>query len=383
MKEPMARTKKIEDLDPNMQVRPAASAAGAVSWRSYRDPAFSVFGLAWYEEDGRVLRRLPARARPKVREAVWDLAQHTSGGRIRFATNSTSLRLRITQPYVEMINMCPIGHSGLDLYVGAPGEEVYWNSVRPDLPAQRAGKPYETVLFEKAERKMREITLYLPVYNAVIDLSIGLDDGAVVRPPASYAHDKPMAFYGTSITQSGCASRPGNGYVPMLGQILSTDVVNLGFSGNGLGERELAELVAEVEASVFVLDYEANAGLENMAKNLGPFVEILRKQHPETPVLIISKYFFSKIHYMPEGYDGAKRSAASFKKIAADLSAKYPGPVQFVDGWTLIGPDTPYATVDGVHPNDYGFSLMAERLAPVLKRLLQRRAGRGAIVKET
>jgi len=377
MKGPMTRAKKIEDLDPNMQARSPASDGGAVSWRSYRDPAFTVFGLAWYEEDGRVLRRLPARARPKVREAVWDLAQHTSGGRIRFATDSTSLRLRLTQPYVEMINMCPIGHSGLDLYVGAPGEEVYWNSVRPDLAAQRAGKPYETVLFEKAEKKMREITLYLPVYNAVIDLTIGLDDGAVVTPPASYAHDKPIVFYGTSITQSGCASRPGNGYVPILGQMLNTDVVNLGFSGNGLGEPELAELVAEVEASVFVLDYEANAGLEKMAKNLGPFVEIIRKHHPETPILILSKFFFSKIHYMPEGYDGAKRSAACFKKIAAELSAKYRGPVQFVDGWRLIGPDTRYATVDGVHPNDYGFSLMAERLAPVLKRLLQRHAGVG------
>lgn len=365
---------KIEQLDPNMKAAGAEPAGETVVWRSHSDHGFAVAGLAWYEADGRTaLRRLPERARAVVREPVWSLAQYPSGGRLRFRTDSTSLRVRITQPYVEMTNMGPIGHSGLDLYVGPPGETVYWASARPDLAAQRAGTPYEILFFEKIERRMRDLTLYLPLYNALTGLEIGLDTGAAVDKPEPYAHAKPIVFYGTSITQSGCASRAGNGYVPILGQLLNSDVVNLGFSGNGMGEPELAELVAEIDASVFVLDYEANAGLERMRENLLPFAEIIRRKHPRTPMLILSKPFFSMIHFMPEGYEGARTSAAYFEEIARTLRGKYPGPTHFVNGWSLIGPDTPYAYVDGVHPNDYGFWMMAEGLAPILRPLLEAR----------
>lgn len=359
---------KIEQLDPNMKAAGAESAGQAVVWRAHSDPGFSVFGLPWYEADGRqTLRRLPGRAQGVVREPVWALAQHPSGGRIRFRTDSASLRVRITQPHVEMINMGPIGHSGIDLYVGPPGDSVYWASARPDLAAQRAGAPYEVLFFENIERRIRDITLYLPLYNSLTSLEIGLDHSAVLEKPAPYAYARPIVFYGTSITQSGCASRAGNGYVPILGQLLNSDVVNLGFSGNGKGDPELAELVAEIDASVFVLDYEANAGLDLMRENLMPFAETIRRKHPRTPMLILSKPFFSKIHFMPEGYEGERRSAEFFEEVARTLRRNYPGPTHFVNGWSLIGPDTPYAYVDGIHPNDHGFWLMADGLAPILR----------------
>jgi lysophospholipase L1-like esterase len=360
----------IERLDPNMKSGETASVNHAIAWRSYADAAFTVCGLPWYGVHERALRRLPARAQAIVREPVWHLAQHPSGARLRFRTDSTSLRLRITQPFCEMINMCPIGHSGIDLYVGPPDAQVYWASVRPDLAAQRAGKPFETLVANKLRAEMREITLYLPVYNSLLDLEIGLDSTARVLPPTPYVLQRPMVFYGTSITQSGCASRPGNGYVPILGQLLGCDVVNLGFSGNGLGEPEMADLVAEIDASVFVLDYEANAGLDKMRDNLMPFAQTIRRAHPRTPLVILSKPFFSKVHMDAEGYEGAKRANTFFGEVVRTLNAAYPGPTRFVDGWTLIGPDTRYAYVDGVHPNDYGFALMAERLAPVLRELL-------------
>lgn len=363
--------KSIEELDPNMRNQSTLSADGALTWRSHTNPAFSVFGLHWHQADGKQLRRLPERARRQVREEVWRLAQHPSGARLRFKTDSAELRLRLTQPFCEMTNMCPIGHSGIDLYVGEPGQRVYWASVRPDLSAQRAEKPYEALLFEKAGKTLRDITLYLPPYNSLTALEIGLESCAVLEPPTPYARAKPLVFYGTSITQSGCASRPGNGYVPLLGERLKSDVVNLGFSGNGMGEPEIARLVAEIDAAVFVLDYEANAGLERMQENLLPFARILRKQHPLTPLLILSKPFFSKIHFMPEGHEGARASRAFFSSVVETLNREYPGPSRFVDGWSLIGPETPCAYVDGVHPNDYGFAKMAEGLEPVLRELLK------------
>ncbi|MFH1377988.1 MAG: SGNH/GDSL hydrolase family protein [Planctomycetota bacterium] len=369
---------KIEDLDPNMKSKPAGSpdqpqpAVDPVSWRPSKDKAFTVFGLHWYNEDKKTLRRLPGRVQKTVPPPVWNLAQHLSGVRLRFKTNSSVLKVRIHQPLVEMTNMGPMGHSGIDLYVGAPDDMSYWGTSRPDLAAIKADKPYEHTYFEKTERTVRDITLYLPVYNSLTALDIGLDNDAVIEPPSPYANAKPIVFYGTSITQSGCASRPANGYVPMLGQLLNSDIINLGFSGNGRGEPELANLVADIDASLFVLDYEANAGLELMEKNLLPFAETIRAKHPQTPLVILSKPFFSRVNYLPDGYEGHQRSSAFFQSVAVELNKRYPGPAVFTDGWTLIGPQTPYAYVDGVHPNDYGFAQMASRLAPVLQSLLNK-----------
>lgn len=363
--------RRIEDLDPAMKGKPVpASTVAALHWHSYRDPAFTIQGLPWFGASDPTLRRLPARAQALVRPAVWDLAHHPSGARLRFQTDSSSLTLRITHPHVEMLNMAPIGHSGIDLYVGPPEKPVYWNVTRPNLAAQRAQQPYEYALFDHCSRDLRECTLYLPVYNQLNDLEIGLDAGARILPPTPYAHAKPIVFYGTSITHSGCASRPSNGYVPILGRRLNSDVVNLGFSGNGVGEPEVARLVAELDAAVFVLDYEANAGLERMRENLLPFCEILREKHPDTPLILLTKICFPKVHRMPGGPQGHREALELYHQVAENIRTRFRGLTLVVDGWSLIGPDSPLAYVDESHPNDYGFNQMATALAPVLHAVL-------------
>jgi lysophospholipase L1-like esterase len=364
-----SKTPDVEKLDPNMSSESQIAEDG-LQWISYKDPRLVVNGLNWYPDGDLVLRRLPARSENVVRESVWDLAQHPSGARIRFKSNAKKMTLKITQPRVTMVNMCPIGHSGIDVYAGPPDSMVYWKSTRPDLSAIDRGHPYDYPIFEDIAEEFHEFTLYLPVYNRLSDLQIGLDPGAQILPPTQYATGRPVVFYGTSITQSGCASRPGNGYVPILGRMLACDVVNLGFAGNGLGEPELADLVSEIDASVFVLDYEANAGLERMRENLLPFAETIRKKHLSEPIIIVSNPFWTNGHLIPDAYEAHKRAITFFRSVADKLNAKYPGPVISVDGWSLIGPETKYAYVDGVHPNDYGFAMMAEKLCPVLKSLL-------------
>ncbi|MGH7143330.1 MAG: SGNH/GDSL hydrolase family protein [Planctomycetota bacterium] len=370
---PPRKSARIEDLDPAMRGKApgaAANAAAAVTWRSYRDPAFAVHGLAWFEQDERCLRRLPGRAEKLVRPPVWDLAQHTSGARIRFQTDSSRLLLRITQPHVEMRNMAPIGHSGIDLFVGPPDRQIYWNVTRPDFDAQRAQRPFEAPLFEDLPATLRECTLYLPPYNRVIDLEIGLDAGARLWPATPYAHEKPIVFYGTSITQSGCSSRPSTGYVPQLSRLLNADVVNLGFSGNGMGEPELATLVAEIDASIFVLDYEANAGLDRMRSNLLPFCETLRRSHPATPLVLVSKICYPTNHRRPGVAADRAAALALYQTVATTIRDRFPGPTLIVDGWSLIGADAPLSFVDESHPTDYGFEQMARGLAPVFAALL-------------
>ena len=130
-------------------------------------------------------------------------------------------------------------------------------------------------------RVERDITLYLPLYMPVKVLGIGVDTEARVAPAKPFALAKPVVFYGTSITQGGCASRPGMSYEAILGRRLNIDFVNLGFSGNGLGEPEVARAVAEIDAAGFVLDFGANHKTgEAMREAYAPFLDAVRARHP-------------------------------------------------------------------------------------------------------
>src|SRR5205807_3957902 len=134
--------------------------------------------------------------------------------------------------------------------------------------------------------------LYLPLYMPLKVLGIGIMAGARVQPAARFAVARPIVFYGTSITQGGCASRSGMSYQAILGRMLNVDYVNLGFSGNGRGEPELAAAVAQIDAACYVLDFAQNNGtVASLRQVYAPFIETLRRTHAETPVLSITPIF--------------------------------------------------------------------------------------------
>ena len=345
-------------------------ALGASLWetpeaRSVRVPSdpIQVAGLGWFAEDAPVLRRLPERVKDRVSPAVWGLAQHPSGARVRFRTDSTRLGLVAKNPDAStMHHMTSVGQNGFDLYV----DGQYRNSAWPDAKGliQR-----EWALGEG--RPMREVTLYLPLYKAVSIERLVLDPGATLAAPTPMARPRPVVFYGSSITQGGCAENPGLSYTAILGRSLNLDFINLGFSGAGLGEPAVAEAVAEIDAEAFVLDYWANPSPEVYRETLPGFVDALRRRHPRTPILVTGPFWFpaeagsAAIHAQQESKRKTARDFVAARRKAGDRE------IVFVDGLEMLSRSQGSGLVDGVHPNSLGFHWCANGLEPQLRRALK------------
>jgi hypothetical protein len=336
-----------------------------LKWIALPSPELRVNGLPWYGENGGELFRLPVRLKESFRPPVWELAQSPSGGRIRFRSNSSSLAIRLEYPEPPaMTNMHAFGQTGVDLYLNG----AYRGTAIADQDA-KPGKTYEHIYYKGAPRADREIALYLPLYMRVKVLGIGVDRDARVGSPKPFAVDKPVVFYGTSITQGGCASRAGLSYQAMLGRMLNIDFVNLGFSGNGRGEPAVARVVASIDASAFVLDFaQNNETTESLREVYAPFVETVRKEHPVTPVLVITPIYAARERQERDPQLSEMREL--IRQVAAQRIAAGDRHIQIVEGTDLLGPDRGDGLVDGTHPNDLGFHWVAEglvaRLADVL-----------------
>ena len=334
-------------------------------WMQIPNQQMEVDGLPWYGENGGELFRLPAKLKDTYRKPVWDLAQSPSGGRIRFRTNSAALAIRLEYPGPPgMRNMHAFGQTGVDLYTDGVyrGTAIDGSDAKPD-------KVQEHTYFKDQPRVDREIILYLPLYMSVKVLGIGVDPDARVEPAKPFALDKPVVFYGTSITQGGCASRGGMSYQAILGRMLNVDFVNLGFSGNGMGEPELARAVASIDASCFVLDFaQNNPTVESLKEVYAPFLETIRSKHPQTPVLVITPIYSARESWARdsrlEGMRELIRQAAARRIAAGD------GHLEIVEGTDLLGPSGGDGLVDGTHPNDLGFQWMAEGLAARIAKVL-------------
>jgi lysophospholipase L1-like esterase len=338
----------------------------SLRWIQPPNPQLEVNGLPWYSENGGELFRLPAKLKETYRKPVWELAQSPSGGRIRLRTNSTTLAIRLEYPGPPaMSNMHAFGQTGVDLYA----DGVYRGTAIADGES-KPGKTKDHTYFRDQPRADREITLYLPLYMGVKVLGIGFDPEARVQAARHFAVEKPVVFYGTSITQGGCASRSGMSYQAILGRMLDIDFVNLGFSGNGMGEPELANAVASIDASGFVMDFaQNNPTVESLTKVYAPFLETLRSKHPETPILVITPIYSARESGLPpdarlEGMRELIRKAAAQRIAGGDRH------IEIVEGTDLLGPSRGDGLVDGTHPNDLGFQWMADGLAPRIAKLL-------------
>lgn len=329
----------------------------------FPDSRLAVYGLPWFNEDEPTLRRLPLRLKDKFRSPVWDLAQQPSGGRIRFRTDSTTVGLVAENPsFSNMHHMPSVGENGFDLYAGRD----YFGSVWPD----GAGK-MTTEWRVGRERKMRDVTLYLPLYKAVTIQYLSLDADARFEPATPYAIQKPVVYYGSSITQGGCASNPGGSCQAILERKLNADFVNLGMSGQGLGEPALAEAICELDPSCIVLDFWGNPSEERYAAVLPVFVDILRKKWPRMPILVTSPFYFTA----EKSGGSVARSQSAKRRTAEDfVQRRRKGGdrwIIFVDGLKMLNKDQASGLVDGVHCNSLGFYFNAQGLEPFLRRALK------------
>jgi len=329
----------------------------------FPDERLAVFGLPWFGEDKPALRRLPLRLKDRFRPPVWDLAQDPSGGRIRFRTDSTTVGLVAENPqFSNMHHMASVGENGFDLYV----DREYVGSAWPDNSG-RIAKEWRV----GGERRMRDITLYLPLYKGVTVQELSLDPDAHLEPGRLYAVTKPIVYYGSSITQGGCASNPGGSCQALLERRLKADFVNLGFSGNGLGEPALAEAICELDPSCIVLDFWGNPSAEQYAAALPVFVDILRRKWSRMPILVTSPFYF------PAEQSGGEvaREQSAKRLTARELVEKRrkggDRRIWFVDGLKMLNREQTAGLVDGVHCNSLGFYFNALGLEPFLRKALK------------
>jgi lysophospholipase L1-like esterase len=254
--------------------------------------------------------------------------------------------------------------SGLDLYAQDGGGRWRWLATgRPETLPE-----VQTTLVDDLDGAARAYRLYLPLYNGVEALEIGVPRGASLEPlPAR--RERPIVFYGTSITHGASASRPGMSHPAILGRRLSQPIVNLGFSGNGIMEPEVAALLAELEPSVYVVDCLPNMAAPLVAERTGPLVRTLRAAHPATPIVLVEDRNYTDGWLRASRRERNRTNHIAFRREHAALLDAGVQNLHYVPGDRLFGDDGE-AAVDGSHPTDVGFMRMADALEPVLRALL-------------
>ena len=357
----------VQPAAPAPAPAPATPPPPPLDWRPAQDAAFARRGLYWWGENQGSFSRLPLRANGVVRPPVWDLAQCPASAQIAFRSDTQTIWIRAAnRDGSHMDHMASTGSNGVQLYAGAPGSLRPWATSRMNASKGE----FDQTLLGNVPAKLREYRLYLPLYKALQKLEIGLTAGARVLPPSPPRISKPVVFYGTSITQGGCASTAGSDFISTIGRMLDVEVINLGFSGNGKGEPELAQFISEIDASVYVLDYAANVSVEEQRQTLPPFVDTLRAKHPTTPILLVTNLCYAQYDYAPGSRQIQEDRRDVMIAFYAERRKAGDRNLHLADGFSLIAYGEDACYVDGVHPADHGFQLMAQRLAPALARIL-------------
>lgn len=299
--------------------------------------------------------RLPLSYKDLVRKPVWDLSKASAGLSIRFFSNSTRISVKWTVLNNNTMNhMAETGIKGIDLYFNNQGEWQYLDTARPQ------GVDSESVIISNMTSEMREFKMFLPLYDGLVNIEVGIDSNKVIKKPVKN-DDQPIVFYGTSITQGGCASRPGMAHTNIISRKLNTDCLNFGFSGNGKMEQAIAELISEIDPVFYVIECLPNMKAAEVTERTLPLAETIRKRHPETAIIFVENFI-----YEPSILD--KKMSANIKEKNAALKAEYTkmmdlgfSNIFYIDSKDASGNDFE-GTVDGVHFTDLGFIRYADFL---------------------
>lgn len=325
---------------------------------------WGVEGQGWLPADLKSrYDRLPAKAEKMVRPPVWSLSNDSAGIAFRFNSDATSVRIRYTvgDKALALPHMPATGVSGVDLYAL---DEGAWKWVEVTRPKE----PTTDHIIAGLDPGKRTYMGYLPLYNSTVKIEIGVPAGAAFEPVAPRI-EKPIVFYGTSITHGASASRPGMCHPAILGRRLDRPVINLGFSGNGKMEAEVGALLSEIDAAVYVIDCLPNMTGPEVAERAGTLVRQLREARPDTPIILVEDRSFTNSWIFKARRDRHAENRASLIRAFDLLVSSGVKNLHYLEGENLLGDDTEGAT-DGSHPNDLGFMRQADHFEPVLRKAL-------------
>ena len=341
-----------------------------------REAPFRVYGLYKYQSEPE-FKRMPDEAAKAVSDEVATLAKCTAGGRVRFSTTSRHIAIRALMPFVSHYPHMPLsGGSGFDLFVEEPVFRLYRHA-KTFIPPLGMKNGYVS-RFAFPDGRLRHITIHFPSYNPLISLEIGLDKDAAVGEGLDYRSELPIVYYGSSITQGGCASRPGNTYQNIVTRTLELDHINLGFSGSGRGEDEIVDYINTLKPYAFVCDFDHNAStIADLERTHLRMYKRIREVHPDIPYIMISKVDFDQAYgdtIVDNTPADTYNSSITRRNVIMDTyryaRAQGDRSVYFIDGESVFRGYSDMATVDTVHPGDLGFMLMARAVSETLKRAI-------------
>ena len=338
----------LPEIDNNFIIETNIDKKDIVFYDIENDP-FKIYGV--FRENG-LYRRMPEETALKVSEKVHFLHANTAGGRVRFVTDSQYVAV-----YVKMGKLKKSSHFAL---AGSIGMDLYADNyyVKSFIPPFDIDDGFESII-EFSEKTKREITINLSSYSEVKQLFVGIQKDAVLEEAKPYINKKPIVYYGSSITQGACASRPGMSYQSIISRTFDYDYINLGFSGSAKAEDAMIEYIKSLDMSAFVYDYDHNAPTtEHLEYTHEKMFKAIRKTHPHIPIIIMSR----PKHFLSDDEEIRRNIIET-----TYLNAKENGDenVYFLDGKALTELCKDSGTVDNCHPTDFGFASIATALTDV------------------
>lgn len=329
-----------------------------MGWFDPKQPPFLLHGLL-FDEQG--YKRMDSNVAKCVNEGVVTLHRHTSGGRITFETDSPYIAIYVKCGIAQSSTMPLTTYTGFDLFLEREdGSLEFTNNFVPPVTINGS---YQGI-FNFREPGIHKVLIHFPLYNKVEQINIGLSRNSTISAYSPYSQQEPVVYYGSSITQGGCVSRPGNSFPAIVSRLSKRDFWNFGFSGSAHGEEEMAKYIAAQPMSVFVLDYDHNDcdNRERLAKQHKMFYQTIRAAHPDIPIIIMTAPYAARTFYNDHPLQSKEilRDTYDKAKAAGDW-------VYFIDCGTLFGDDKDAALVDRIHPGDVGHLYMAKAVLECLK----------------
>ena len=349
---------KIEDIDKNFVTDKGFDPTGLAFYNALEAP-FKVYGLILPTEENKCFLRMPKEIADNTNPGVASLNYHTAGGRVRFRTNSGKIAIIATLNHISrMSHFAFSGSAGFDLYINGEYESSF-------IPSKSIEDKFAS-LKRLGDGEMMEIQINFPQYAGVDELIIGLGEGAVIEEGKKYDYDKPIVYYGSSITQGACATRPGNSFPAMIERETNCDYINLGFSGNGRCETIIADYISGLDMQIFLMDdvYYVTPTAAELLEIHEPFFKKIREKNPTLPIIITTSD--NKIR-------DAEERRRIIKKTYDNAVANGDENVYLLNTTELMravaGGD---GTVDGIHPNDLGFRGIANGYGKIIKEALKK-----------
>ena len=354
---------KLEDLD--AELSSPKEFPQDIDWHDPRNEPFKTHGVYYSENDCRYVR-MPLDIAAEVKTGYDILATHTAGGRIRFVTDSDFVAVSVVSDKKPCLYNTPLtGSHGFGLY----SDGVYIGSLSPTHDDYDENS--ETLKFSSyrpLEKGKKEITLYFPLYNGVIRFFVGLSKGASVFSARDYKYTSPIVYYGSSITQGGGVSHPGNEYTGILSRRFDIDYLNLGFSGTSKGEEVIAEYIASLEAPIYFIDYDSPDSSEEVEDGIVRLYKKIRAKNKSADIIFTTRPDFV-------GKDNLIQTELRDIniKVAKRLISNGDENVYYIDAKEMFpGEYANLATVENTHPNDLGYYLLSESIGNIIEKILKK-----------